>query len=158
MERTFGRIRMMRKIMLPLVFMGGFLTAVILSIKFTGLINMILITKVLLLQIALVLGKLAYGAKELFSKFTQPHAYYIPVATHGEHPHQYAYAHNNDLYGQQSSFYGQQLPPPAFQPQFNQPNNYLINRSQNSQPQWNFGQPQSGLPTQTSQQLSQPYY
>lgn len=164
--------------MLPMVFMAGFLTAVIFSIKFTGLINMLLISKVLLLQVALVLGKVLYGAKELFNKFSYPQPYYIPIA-HGEHSHSQAYSHSRDdvFYPQATNNYYQQLPPPlnfpsAYQdqPQFNQPINYAINPSQNLQPHLNFGQPQSGLfdgiSMQTpqrirsyqSQQFSQPNY
>ena len=176
MERTFGRIRMIRKMMLPLTFMGGFLTAVILSIKFTGLINMVLISKVLMLQMALVLGKIIYGAKEFFNKFSYPQPYYIPVA-HREHSHGYSHSKDDDLYPEPSNLYGQRFPSPLslrfglqHQPQFNQPINYPINRRQNFQPQLNFGQPQSspfeGISMQTphqiqtsqSQQFSQPYY
>jgi hypothetical protein len=91
LARTFGRMRMIRKIMLPLAFIGGFMTAVILAIKMTGLINMLMIKKVLLLQMAIVLGKLIYGFKELLlnkhdhqSYASPPQAYYIPVSNgHG---------------------------------------------------------------------------
>lgn len=176
MERTFGRIRMVRKIMLPLTFMAGFLTAVIFSIKFTGLINMILISKVLMLQLALVLGKIIYGAKEFLNKFSHPQPYYFPVA-HREHSYGYSHSKDGDLYQEPSNLYGQRYPSPLSsrfglqqQPQFNQPINYPISRRQSFQPQLNFDRPQSspfeGISMQTphqiqtsqSQQFSQPYY
>jgi hypothetical protein len=51
----------MRQIMLPMAFLGGFLTAVIIGIKLIGIVNMILISKVLMLNMAFALGKLMIG-------------------------------------------------------------------------------------------------
>lgn len=135
--------------MLPLAFMGGFLTAIILGIKLTGTINMLLITKVLLLQFALVLGKILWGAKELLTKkhdyYPQPFYYPIP---HESHLHSSSFGHRrDDNLNQQSFYYGQQpfnLPTSIIQqPHINQPSNYLP--IQGYQPQPNLGQPQSNL-------------
>lgn len=73
MGRTFGRIRLIRQMVLPITFFGGFLTAIIFGIAKTGIINMLLIKAVLFLQMALIVGKLAYGAKELFLHKSSAH-------------------------------------------------------------------------------------
>lgn len=154
--------------MLPLAFLGGFLTAVILGIKVTGVINMALISSVLMINLALFLGKLLYGMKDLFyPKYVpvyQPPPYY-PPSGHGGYGHSsyghsgYGHGHGGGSFSQASAYAnsrqdnfnpGQQFPqqfssPSSFpqqQPQFNQP----INQSPNyNQPQqMNFGQPQSG--------------
>lgn len=71
--RTFGRIRLIRQMVLPITFFGGFLTAIIFGIAKTGIINMLLIKAVLFLQMALIIGKLACGAKELFLHKSSAH-------------------------------------------------------------------------------------
>lgn len=49
---------MMRKIMLPMAFLGGFLTAVILAIKKISIVNMLLTSSVLMLNLAFMFGKI----------------------------------------------------------------------------------------------------
>lgn len=153
-----------------MAFMGGLLTAVIISIKFTGLLNLLLITKVLLLQLALVLGKLIYGAKELLetkghgSPTPSYYPVYVPYGnSHGgsfgasiggsfggshsaSSPHS-EWAKRED--GIKLPYSGQWQPqsikiPPAYQPQFNDPTNYQFNYNQPRQSQSDFGQPQTG--------------
>lgn len=58
---------------LPITFFGGFLTAMIFGIAKTGIVNMLLIKAVLALQMLLIVGKLAYGAKELLSHKSTGH-------------------------------------------------------------------------------------
>lgn len=157
--------------MLPLAFIGGFMTAVIFSIKFTGLINMLLLKKVLLLQMALILGKIIYAAKELLTaKHHSPTSFfpvYVPSHSddhYGSFSHKTAYlSHPDDDFNQQPSYYSRQSPTLHSQPQFNQPTKYPLNFNQ-PQPniQWNSGQPQTGsfggIPLQVPQniQFSQP--
>lgn len=76
--RTFGRIRMIRNILLPVAFIGGFLTAIILGIKMIGLVNMFLISKLLALNLAVVVGKLVYAKKELASNHYHFSPYHSP--------------------------------------------------------------------------------
>lgn len=84
--RTFGRIRLIRQMILPMTFFGGFLTAIIFGIAKTGIINMLLIKAVLFLQMALIIGKLVYGAKELFShKSTAHEIVYYPQPQPSSH-------------------------------------------------------------------------
>lgn len=157
---------MIRKIMLPLAFMGGFLTAIILGIKLTGTINMLLITKVLLLQLLLVLGKIIWGAKELLMKKHEhyPQPFYYPIP-HESHAYSSSFDHSRDdsLNHHSSYYYGQQpFNQPSssqHQPQITQPMNYLP--IQSFQPQSNLGQPQSSLfngYSPTTQNHSPPYY
>ncbi|KAL7050986.1 hypothetical protein ACKWTF_004282 [Chironomus riparius] len=61
--RTFGRIRMMKNILLPVAFIGGFLTAVIFSIKAIGIVNLFLISSLVALNLAVIVGKLIYAKK-----------------------------------------------------------------------------------------------
>lgn len=157
--------------MLPLAFFGGFMTAVILSIKFTGLINMLLIKKVLLLQMALILGKIIYGAKELLTAKQHATSSFFPVYLpshsddhHGSFSHKNAYInHPDDDFTQQPSYFSRQSAAFHSQPQFNQLTSYPLNYNQ-PQPniQWNSGRPQTGsfggIPLQVPQniQFSQP--
>lgn len=174
---------MMRKIIVPLTFIGGFLTAIIIGIKITGVFNVILVTKVLMLQLALILGKLLYGLKDLFASKhqhpqpvynvspPQPHYYhepaYIPYGTnygsfdgssYGSHPHSSSYASSREdgLTSLNSVRYLQSLNSPQF--------NHAINKlpsfdspQQYFQPQPKFGQPQispfSGIALQAPQQI-----
>lgn len=153
--------------MLPLAFMGGFLTAIILGIKLTGTINMLLITKVLLLQVALVLGKILWGAKELLMKKHDhyPQPFYYPVP-HESHSYGSSFGHSRDdsLSHPPIYYYGQQPfnQPPSIQqqPQITQSTNYLPIQSY-QQPQPNLGQPQPSLfngYSPTTQTHSPPYY
>lgn len=159
--------------MLPLAFIGGFMTAVIFSIKFTGLINMLLIKKVLLLQMALILGKLIYGAKELFTAKYQSSPSFYPVyfPSHSEdHHHHGSFSHKtaylslpDDDFNPQPSYYSQQSHAFDSQPQFNQRTSYPLSFNQpqpNIQSQWKFGQTGSfdGIPLQVPQniQFNQP--
>lgn len=141
---------------------------------------MLLISKVLLLQFALILGKIIYGAKELLGKISyMPQPYYIPVSHEGySHSSSYAHSRDDSLNQLPNYNYGQPFPqafnsPTSFQqhPQYNQPINYPLNPTQNFQPQTNFGQPQSGpfsgvslqapqqvQTTQNHPQFNQPYY
>lgn len=48
----------MRQIMLPMAFLGGFLTAVIIAIKKISILNMLLISGVLMLNLAFMFGKI----------------------------------------------------------------------------------------------------
>lgn len=123
------------------------MTAVIISIKMTGLINMLMIKKVLLLQMAIILGKLIYGFKELLmhkqdnhhSYASPPQAYYIPVS------HNSYGGWNSREDDVQSNYYSGA----------NQPQNYPL------RPQVG---PYSGYAPQASQQVreasqfSQPHY
>lgn len=177
--RTFGRIRMMRQIIVPLTFIGGFLTAIIIGIKITGVFNVILVTKVLMLQLALILGKLLYGLKDLFSGKVhhphpqpvyhvsppQPHYYhqpaYIPYGpSHGSsYGNSYGSSYGNS-YGSQShaSAYASSREDGLSSDQFNAPQfNRAINQLPSfNQPQQNF-QPQmspfSGIALQAPQQI-----
>lgn len=156
--RTFGfRFRMIRKMILPMAFLGGFMTAIILFIKVTGVINMLLLIKVLLLQKAMVLGKILWGMFSIFkSKYEghhespkyYPYPVYIPHEHHGESSFAGAYAdahsrgdynhHPNLFYSQQESNY--------HQPLYRRPQSYRdADFSQtNISPQHIFSQPQSG--------------
>lgn len=135
--------------MLPLAFIGGFMTAVILSIKMTGLINMLMIKKVLLLQMAIILGKLIYGFKELLMKHhghyqhesyaSPPQAYYIPIS-HG-HGHGHGWNSREDEYQ------------PNFYPGYNQQPSYQLGFSQ---AQANYS-PQASQQVRTAPQYAQPY-
>lgn len=142
------------------------MTAVIFSIKITGIVNMLLISKVLLLQLGIVLGKIVYGAKDLLlnkhGHHEPPQAYYIPVSHGYSHGSSYASSREDDSV---PNFYAnQQLinsPGVYGQPQFNQHMNYPISFSQ-PQP---MPQPQTGLfsgsaPKQirSTPQFTQPYY
>lgn len=159
----------MRKIMLPLAFIGGFLTAIILFIKTTGVINMLLLIKVLLLQMALVLGKIVWAAKELLIKKHQhggsyyPMPVYVPIAqqesSHSHHGSLFDHRRGDAL---SNSFYN---PQPDYNHQAsNQPINYRQYFDQpqvNSKPQRDFGQPQSGssigISPQQQIQFNQPF-
>lgn len=88
--RTFGRIRLIRQMILPMTFVGGFLVAIILFTAKVGVINMILLKGVLLLQVAMIVAKMAWAAKELLTHkshhssyekvlFAQPINAYIPM-------------------------------------------------------------------------------
>jgi hypothetical protein len=90
-----------------MTFIGGFLTAIIIGIKITGVFNVILVTKVLMLQLALILGKMIYGLKDLFlSKREHPPVYTVQPSEH-HYYHQPSYIPSSS-YG--SSSYG---PPPS---------------------------------------------
>lgn len=166
---------MMRKIMIPMVFVGGFLTAIIIGIKMIGLINMLLIGKVLLLQVAIVLGKIIYGAKDLFLHKNPPIAY--PVYSHQPYyppPTSYQYPpsghHSSFANAFASSREDDFRQPPTYssdstgfaQPQFNSINHsYKLSQPQASlQPQFNSGQPQTGsflgISMQAPQQVRMP--
>jgi len=63
---------MMKNILLPVAFIGGFLTAVIFSIKAIGIVNLFLISSLLALNLAVIVGKLVY-AKKLGHGASQTH-------------------------------------------------------------------------------------
>lgn len=156
--RTFGfRFRMIRKMILPMAFLGGFMTAIILFIKVTGVINMLLLIKVLLLQKAMVLGKVLWGMFSIFkSKYEghhespkyYPYPVYIPHETHGESSYAGAYsdAHSRKDYNHQPSLFYSQQESNYHQPLFRRPQSYRdVDQPQiNALPQHTFGQPQSG--------------
>lgn len=101
--RTFGRIGLMRKVIVPMTFIGGFLTAIIIGIKITGVFNVILVTKVLMLQLALILGKLIYGLKDLFiGKHQQPQPVYNVSPPQPHYYHQPHYIPYGPSYGSNS--------------------------------------------------------
>jgi hypothetical protein len=160
--RTFGfRGRMIRKILLPLAFIGGFLTAIIIGIKITGAINMLLIAKVLLLQLGLVLGKIIYGLKDLiYSKHDASPATIYPVYI--SPPHQSSHDMSHSSHSSLSSGYGNSRIDPyshqsnyQAQPSYHQPIYQFP--QQNLQPQTNFVQPQNGpflgIPLQAPQAI-----
>lgn len=130
---------MMKNILLPVAFIGGFLTAVILGIKVIGVINMILIAKVLMLNLAFLLGKLIFGK--------------VLLTGHGHYPMYYGYSghtlanrrYDNDFpFGR--NFYTPQSTFPYEIPQnfLNQPPSII--RQQQQQPPSNFMlQPQMNL-------------
>lgn len=72
---------MMRQIMLPMAFLGGFLTAVIIGIKMVGIMNMLLISKVLMLNVAFALGKLMVGKALWLHKSQHGHHHHDPWAS-----------------------------------------------------------------------------
>lgn len=72
---------MMRQILVPAAFIGGFLTAVIIGIKIIGVVNMLLISKVLMLNVAFMIGKL----------------FYVKTFAHDKVQHHY-YNHQNPVY------------------------------------------------------------
>jgi hypothetical protein len=88
----FGRIKLIRQMILPMTFVSGFLVAIILFTAKVGVINMILLKGVLLLQVAMTVAKIAWAAKELLlhkSKsdssyekvlYAQPINAYIPMS------------------------------------------------------------------------------
>ena len=180
-SRTFGRIRMMRKVIIPLTFIGGFLTAIIIGIKITGVFNVILVTKVLMLQLALVLGKMIYGLKDIFLSKQQPQQ---PVYVSTPEHHYYHQPSHIPSYGQSSygpsqpygpsssynpsssygtSSYGSQSPyasnrEDGLAPHYNSPQLNPINPLHNfNQPQTDFIQPQvspfGGITLQTPQKI-----
>jgi hypothetical protein len=101
--RTFGRIGLMRKVIVPMTFIGGFLTAIIIGIKITGVFNVILVTKVLMLQLALILGKIIYGLKDVFiGKHQQPQPVYNVSPPQPHYYHQPAYIPYGSNYGSNS--------------------------------------------------------
>lgn len=145
----------MRKILLPLAFLGGFLTALIIGIKITGVFNMILISGVLMLQLAVLIGKLLYGAKELFyghypPLYHQPPPPYYPQQSSGGHSYSQASAYANsraDGLNQQPNFNSMQFPQSSGiqqQPQFNQGMIQPFNQPQQNLQPMSFGQQQSG--------------
>lgn len=84
---------MMRQMMMPIAFLGGFLTAVIIGIKMIGLMNMLLISKVLMLNVAFAFGKLMVG-KALWL----------------HHGKQSSYHGHNDLWGSPSHYLNSYAP------------------------------------------------
>ncbi|CRK96058.1 CLUMA_CG009495, isoform A, partial [Clunio marinus] len=117
-ERTFGRIRLFRKIILPAAFIGGLLTAVIFKIKILGVLNLLLVGKVLLLQLGFMVAKIVYALKDFLpSKHDSPQVYpvyhqppppqqiFIPVPSNGNsdfHKHQ---VHNLGGHDDHSDFF-----------------------------------------------------
>ncbi|XP_070499453.1 uncharacterized protein [Chironomus tepperi] len=90
-SRTFGRIRMMKNIFLPVAFIGGFLTAVIFSIKAIGVINFFLISSLVVLNMAVIVGKLIYAKKIGYgASQTHYHSHYNqqlpPIPSYQPHP------------------------------------------------------------------------
>lgn len=160
--RTFGfRFRMIRKMVLPLAFLGGFMTAIILFIKATGVINMLLLIKVLLLQKALVLGKVLWGIFSIFkSKYEghheptkyYPYPVYIPHSEHHENHGEssfygdYASAHSREDYNHQPNLFYSQQESNYHQPLYRRPQTYRNADipQMNLIPQHILGQPQTG--------------
>lgn len=141
---------------------------------------MILVTKVLMLQLALILGKLLYGLKDLFAgkhQHPQPVYHVSPPVTYYHEPSYipygptYSSSHGSSSYG--SSSYGSHdtSRDDGLPPQFNHPINQLPSfhqPQQNFQPQAKYGQPQispfSRIALEAPQQIqyspqlfSQPY-
>ncbi|KAG5678672.1 hypothetical protein PVAND_008324 [Polypedilum vanderplanki] len=75
MGRTFGGLRI-RKLLVPAAFLAGFLTAVILGILIIGVINMLLVAGVLILNLAVILGKLFYAKMEKYGHHGHHHRPY----------------------------------------------------------------------------------
>lgn len=99
---------MMKNILLPVAFIGGFLTAVIFSIKAIGIVNLFLISSLLALNLAVIVGKLVY-AKKLGHGASQTHYHshfnqqqpsypsypaYIPYGSHPGGGYSSSYAHS----------------------------------------------------------------
>lgn len=59
--------------MLPMAFLGGFLTAVIIAIKKISIVNMLLISGVLILNLAFMFGKIMVSKALWFHKFQNQH-------------------------------------------------------------------------------------
>ncbi|CAO1353948.1 unnamed protein product [Diamesa serratosioi] len=159
-SRTFGRMRIIRQMLLPMAFFGGFMTAVIKAIFFTGLLNMKLLAVGVMLKLALIIGKLLYAGKIAFSgeKHGSSQAQYpaypavfypIPLPSQS-HSHDYHSSHydselhrsDENIYGAQQSNYQhvpyQQAPQPIYkqnqQPVYQQTQQYY-------QPQQSYQQP-----------------
>lgn len=139
-SRTFGRMRIIRQLLLPMAFFGGFMTAVIKAIFFTGLLNMKLLAVGVMLKLALIIGKLLYASKVGFSggdkhgssypQFQSFPAVFYPIPfpsqshshlTHDLHSSHYdSELHRSDenIYGAQQSNYQhipyQQSPQPIY--------------------------------------------
>jgi hypothetical protein len=139
----------MRQIMLPMAFLGGFLTAVIIGIKMIGIVNMILISKVLMLNMAFAFGKLMVGKALWFGKekfLGHHHSSYWEPPTYLDRLDEQAAI---DQYQEKSTFPNKNVnyylrkpqqyypadystpqliamqPPPYFQPQINPPQHNL---------------------------------
>lgn len=122
---------------------------------------MLLIGKVLLLQVAIVLGKIIYGAKDLLFK-QHPQVQYPVYIPQPYYPHS---SHNHQISGHDlhSSLFGSKFTSrdddfaaaSSWQPQYRSPDS--IRPNPNVQLQMNFGQPQggafNGIPLQAPQQV-----
>lgn len=138
--------------MMPLAFLGGFLTAVIISIKMIGLVNMVLITKVLMLNIAFAFGKLMVG-KALLLHHVKQKSHYHGHSDLWSSPYASSILDRNDSYenDQQPAFSnqlsGHQLPSYFMSPQQQQIQHPIIPQvaaTTSYQPQMNFiQQPQN---------------
>jgi hypothetical protein len=174
-------MRMMRNILLPAAFLGGFLTAVIIGIKVIGVMNMILISKVLMLNLGIFIGKLFIAKAGWFDKSQnhfhnhyQSSSYPLGHPTYSESLFSHSRADDFSRKFEPTTFHTnpQQLPqhynqlPVLFSntPQQQQqqlfPTTFIQSPPTNFQPQMNeFG----GIQMQTSQQIhaasqiNQPY-
>lgn len=118
---------MMRQMMMPIAFLGGFLTAVIIGIKMIGLMNMLLISKVLMLNVAFAFGKLMVGKALLLHHGKNQNHYHSHNDLWGSpSPHLNSYGssileRNDDSFEKDLSFSnqftGHQLPPYFMSPQ-----------------------------------------
>lgn len=125
---------------LPLTFFGGFLTAIILFTAKTGIINMILIKGVLLLQIALIVGKMAYAAKELLTHKAREVVYYPQPSSYIPTPHSSYGPSHPPSYGwnrRQEEVFKDYNPSPINT--YTQASPYYYNQQS---PQKDYGQPQ----------------
>lgn len=163
---------MMRKILIPLTFLGGFLTAVIISIKIIGVMNMILISKLLVLNLAIFFGKLLFVKHQNYGN-PQNH-YHNHYPTYPSYPPQTVHHHPHSHYGSSYPSYGvsradsseferkvftipQSTFPHDYQPKFNK----LPLRMFNPQPPPSFTPQQQYYPTsfddhQQQFQINQP--
>jgi hypothetical protein len=139
-------MRMIRKIMMPAIFLAGFLTAVIMGIKVIGVINMLLITKVLILNMAVLLGKLFYG------KLHGLHGSPPPYHHHHHPPHYYGSHSYADSRADSSSLpYRRNFNAPSFASQPGFPLQNFYQSTYPNQIPLVFDQPQSAFPQNFNQ-------
>lgn len=178
-SRTFGRMRIIRQLLIPMAFFGGFMTAVIKAIFFTGLLNMKLLAVGVMLKLGLIIGKLLYASKIAFggekhggSSYPQfqsfPAVFYpipVPSQSHSHFSHDSHLSHydselhrsDENIYGAQQSNYQhipyQQSPQPIYkqnqQPVYQQTQQYY-------QPQQSYQQPTYQQPTYQSYSQQSP--
>lgn len=166
-------MRIIRQLLIPMAFFGGFMTAIIKAIFFTGLLNMKLLAVGVMLKLGLIIGKLLYASKIAFSSGDKhgssypqfqafPAVFYpipVPSQSHSHDWHSSNYGselHRSDenLYEAQQSKYQhipyQQAPQPIYkqnqQPVYQQTQQYY-------QPQQSYQQPTYQQPL-----LQQPTY
>lgn len=123
---------MMRQLLLPIAFLGGFLTAVIIAIKKISILNMLLISGVLMLNLAFMFGKIMVSKALWFhhDKFqSHPHHHH----DHWQHsisPHYNSYG-SSILERADDPSYAQQQPAFSFSGQNNyQTPPYFVNPPQ----------------------------